>query len=205
VTASTEPARVIVVEDPFNEYDAWSLAVSIIVASISVFLTWRALLIGQQANRAAAKAAEEAEHANREASKAREAVVNERRRMLELEMLRDLLRYFDVRIRRPGGAFNGPNGGRVLPDYEDHLSVAEILDRAEPWVLLIPPPKLKTWRRLAKAGENADEQFWRREVLIVAKNADIFSTEKNAFDTVKTLLRGEVLLAIAQTVEERDA
>jgi hypothetical protein len=56
------PTPVVIVEEPPN-LDAWDLTVSILVGVISLVLTAWAVRIGQQANRAAAKAAEEAERA----------------------------------------------------------------------------------------------------------------------------------------------
>jgi hypothetical protein len=142
------PVPVTVVDDPLNLFDAWSLGVSIVVGIVSLVLTGLALRIGRQANEAAVKAAQEAEVANLEASRARSAVANERRRAFELETLRDILRAFDVRVRKPGGFFtSGTFLPQRMPDVDAALSLREILDREEMRVLLLAPDDLRTWNR----------------------------------------------------------
>jgi hypothetical protein len=68
-----------------------AFVVGSVASAVSIYLSWRAVKIGRQANDAAVKAAEEAERANEEASRARAAVAAERRRTFELEVFRDLL------------------------------------------------------------------------------------------------------------------
>jgi hypothetical protein len=116
-------------------------------------LTAWAVRTGQQANRAAAKAAEEAERANLEASKARTAVANERARTFELETLRDVLRVFDVRVRAGGGVYMTPSGtSGPMPDVPVPLGLREIITREGARIRLLPAEGLPTWNRLISLG-----------------------------------------------------
>jgi hypothetical protein len=193
--------------------DPWEVAgviTGLLVGLVSAFLAWRAVQIGRQANAAAVKAAEEAERANLEASRARAAVASERKRLFQLEILRDLLRSFDVRIRR-SGAYT--MAGK-LPDWEAYLSVSEILGREEARLALLPETDLPTWRYLINVllDPAKGQDAWEESVTAVAQSDPGFSERVNvqdslsdqAFEYVKVVLRREVLAAVTSRIAARD-
>jgi hypothetical protein len=201
-----------VVDDPINPWDIAGVFTSLFVGLLSVLLAWRAVTIGRQANEAAVKAAKEAEHANLEASKARAAVANERRRTHELEILRDLLRSFEVTVRGAGGTTTA--GPPSQP--ERYLSIRQIIDREQARLQLLSTNELHTWRALNDflvSNPDAGWYEWEEKIISVARvdsrvdHHSIDSNEKlldQATKHVREHLRQEVLVAIRLRVDARD-
>jgi hypothetical protein len=133
-SGSAPPIPVVVLDDPTNPWDVAALIVGLIVGTVSIWLAWRAIRIGRQANH--------------EASQARAAIAAERRRTFELEVLKDLADLLDEDAR--------------TPDRTDSLtfrlasSPSLITDSFQSRLRLLPDTDLTTWRRAAEARTAAD-------------------------------------------------
>jgi hypothetical protein len=103
-----------------NAWEIVGVIVGLLVGLVSIFLAWRAVQIGRQANE--------------EASKARTAVALERRRTFELEVLRDLLVAVDELFNEAGKIAGKP--------YLLHWRYSARL-------AMLPADDLPVWRKLS--------------------------------------------------------
>lgn len=217
--ANRSPAPVVVVDDPLNPWDVMGVVIGLLVGAVSVFLAWRAVEIGRRANDLAAVAAAEAEVANHEAANARLAVARERRRAFELEVLRDLLDLFDMRVRRSSSVLRGPGAlMRPVPDFESDLTVSELVSRARARLLLLDDGDLPSWRGLETVPDD-DPRAWTTAVQSLASYDGDPAVANNAshaapsaarddlyvFEVVKDILAREVVAAIRTRVEAQDS
>lgn len=211
-SATTEHAvPVVVVGEPFNAWDVAAVIIGLIVGVLSVFLAGKALQIGRQANKSAAKAAEEAERANLEASRARAAVVYERRRALEIEMLCQLLSNFDMRFRNL--VRGDQDGGRAL-EHCSPLLITGLLRQGQARLGMIPYNELQTWRDLEECQllEEPTQCQWEDKIIATAELDEDFSPPEGeredllyaAIENVCERMQTEVTMAIHLRSAARD-
>jgi hypothetical protein len=202
---TASPAPVVVVDDPPPDgvavaglvFSILAFVVGSLASGFSIYLAWRAMLIGKTAAR-------EAVRANTEASRARAAVAAERRRTFEMEVLRDLTAALDAERPHVIEAATDPRrmrlyfGARLqmLPEADLPLW-RQVQDMDGPEALM---------RLLGLAG-NTDSRTgggigpdWVR----ASRNND-FQRHNEVSQALRDLLLDDLITAIRVRVEANDA